>query len=177
MSRPKIGSSKSSKSLIAGEGIRALLAQANFSLFYSYRVNVSSMGYTTPFGKKTSFFNPGTSSDLNVLVDTGVTYTVLPPAMVDAIAEQFGAKWDVGEYTVDCAMRDQPGTFDFGFNNDRLIIRVRYFDFILKIQEGRCTFGLQQGTDSDAILGNTFLRGAYGELLRTVCSYSANAGC
>ncbi|CAI4220119.1 unnamed protein product [Parascedosporium putredinis] len=126
--------------------------------YVHYRVNVTSFGFTKPTGAKTAFFSR-TAAPLNVLVDTGVTYSLLPGAMVASIAEVFGAWWDVGEYKVDCALRDQAGTFDFGFNNDGLIIRVRYFDFILKLQDNTCTLGVQQGADNDAILGNTFLRG------------------
>ena len=99
---------------------------------------------------------------MNVLVDTGVTYSYLPPAMVDSIAETFGSWFESGEYKVDCALRDQPGTFNFGFNNDQLVIRVSYYDFFLKLQDNTCSLGVQQGAD-DAILGNTFLRGTYSE--------------
>ncbi|PKS05589.1 hypothetical protein jhhlp_008107 [Lomentospora prolificans] len=128
--------------------------------YVNYRVNVSSFGYTAPSGAKTSFWSPGSSAPMNVLVDTGVTYSYLPPAMVDSIAETFGSWFESGEYKVDCALRDQPGTFNFGFNNDQLVIRVSYYDFFLKLQDNTCSLGVQQGAD-DAILGNTFLRGTY----------------
>lgn len=51
---------------------------------------------------------------------------------------------------------------DFGFGG--LVIRVPPSDFLLKLQDGTCSMGAQErGSDADSILGDTFLRGAYGK--------------
>lgn len=101
---------------------------------------------------------------MNTLVDTGATYSLLPASIVDALAEELGAWREVGEWKVDCALRDRPGTVDFQFGD--VEIRVSYADFLLRIVEGSCSLGVQKregAEDGDSILGATFLRGAYGE--------------
>lgn len=132
----------------------------------SYWVNLTSISVTTPKGTSTSIYAASSRyAPLNALVDTGVTYTFLPSSIVEAVASRLGAWQEVGEWKVDCALRNAAGTVDFGFG-DSLVIRVSYADFILRPGDGTCCLGMQSregGEERDSILGDSFLRGAYGE--------------
>ncbi|KAI1421731.1 acid protease [Xylaria sp. FL1777] len=64
-----------------------------------------------------------------------------------------------GVYQVPCYHRAQDASVDFYFNT--LAIRVPLHDFILEVA-GICYLGVEQSTEDDeAILGQSFLRGAY----------------
>ncbi|KAI1305456.1 acid protease [Xylaria venustula] len=64
-----------------------------------------------------------------------------------------------GAYQVPCYQRAQDASVDFSF--DTLDIRVPLHDFILEV-DGICFLGVQQSaSDDEAILGQSFLRGAY----------------
>jgi hypothetical protein len=97
---------------------------------------------------------------LTVLIDTGSTLSYLWPPLVDIIAEQFEAWEDRGDLLVDCAFRERNGTVNFGFNRDKMVIHVRYKDFVVKNQDGTCSLGVQPAKH-DNVLGDTFIRGAY----------------
>ena len=129
-------------------------------------MNLTSISVTTPAGTSTSVYAASSGSGpLNALVDTGVTYTFLPSSVVEAVASRLGAWQEVGEWKVDCALRDATGTVDFGFG-DSLVIRVSYAEFILRPGDGTCILGMQSREGDDAgesLPRHTFLRGAYGE--------------
>lgn len=89
--------------------------------------------------------------------------------MVKQIAAQFpGAEPDGnGGYRVDCAFQRQQGTVDFEFlsTTGPVVINVAYSDFIWN-NGGRCFLGASYSSDVGIwILGDSFLRGAYGELI------------
>lgn len=132
----------------------------------SYWVNVTSISVTTPTGTSTSVYAASSRSNpINALVDTGVTYTFLPSSIVEAVASLLGAWQEVGEWKVDCALRNAAGTVDFGFG-ESLIIRVPYADFILRPGDGTCNLGMKSRegeAEGESILGDSFLRGSYGE--------------
>lgn len=124
-------------------------------------MNLTSLSLTTPTG--TTRVHRSTSAPVNALVDTGSTYSLLPAAVAEALADALGAWKEVGEWKVDCALRDVAGSVDFGFGD--VVIRVPYSDFLLKMGDS-CSMGVQggeEGSEGEAILGDTFLRGAYGE--------------
>ena len=97
-----------------------------------------------------------------MLVDTGRTFSYFYPPIVATIAQEFGAWTEGGEYMVDCATRELDGTVNFGFNNDSIVIRVRYKDFVVRNQDSTCSLGVQP-TEYDNVLGDTFIRAAYCE--------------
>ncbi|SPO03615.1 uncharacterized protein DNG_06298 [Cephalotrichum gorgonifer] len=125
-------------------------------------VNLTSVTITAPSGKLLPIYAAGRNTKpINALVDTGVTYSYLPPAVVDALAVAFGAYREVNEWKVDCAVRDMAGTVNFGFGDD-LVVHVPYSDFFLWLQDNTCTLGAQKREEEDdSMLGDTFLRGAY----------------
>ncbi len=102
-----------------------------------------------------------------VLVDTGSTLSYIRADLVAVIGQQFKAYIDEGgNYIVDCSWRDVAGTVDFGFNRGRMVINVRYKDFIYQQYPGYCMLGVQPADvgSTNYVLGDTFIRGAYCEL-------------
>ncbi len=100
------------------------------------------------------------------LIDTGSTLSYIREDLVAAIGQQFKATIDEGgNYIVDCAWRDVDGTVDFGFNRGRMVINVRYKDFIYQQYPGHCMLGVQPADvgSTNYVLGDTFIRGAYRE--------------
>ncbi|KAI0394414.1 aspartic peptidase domain-containing protein [Xylariaceae sp. FL0594] len=106
---------------------------------------------------------------LSVIVDSGTTLSLLPESLVKQLAAQFpGAEPDGKDgYTVDCALRQQPGSVDFEFLAERgkgkgkVTINVAYKDFIWD-SGGNCFLGAAYSKDVGFwILGDTFMRGVY----------------
>ena len=84
------------------------------------------------------------------------------------IGQQFQATVDSqGNYIVDCGYRNATGggTVDFGFNKGRMVINVRYKDFVYQQYPGHCMLGVQPADvgSTNYVLGDTFIRGAYCE--------------
>lgn len=103
-----------------------------------------------------------------VLIDTGSTLCYFREDLVAVIGQQFGATIDDwGNYAVDCKYQKMKGTVDFGFNRGRMVINVPYKDFIFEQAPGYCLLGAQPADvgSTSYVLGDTFIRGAYRELL------------
>jgi len=100
-----------------------------------------------------------------VILDSGTTLSYVPQSLFNAILADFpeAALQSNGAYSVPCSYATQSGSMDFGFGN--AIINVPYSQFILQLGGGSCYLGVIPSTSSIAIpiLGDTFLRGAYGE--------------
>lgn len=125
-----------------------------------YWVNMTSLGLNPPSGKKKQY----TNTTLAVFLDSGATLTLLPTALANSIAADFGAKaMDAnGFYPVDCALNNLPGTVDFAFGN--VTIQVPYNEFIRELPTGfgtQCFLGISPNEDF-VLLGDTMLRSAYG---------------
>lgn len=56
---------------------------------------------------------------------------------------------------------NQTGFVDFGFGEK--IIRVPWKEFVWFVEPGLCALGLMEGGEGTNILGDTFLRAAFGE--------------
>jgi hypothetical protein len=105
------------------------------------------------------------SLPLDVIIDSGTTLSLLPQSVVSKLAAQFpGAEPDGdGGYRVDCAFQDRDGSVDFSFVG--VTINIAYRDFIWN-SGGDCFLGAWYSGDLGVwILGDTFLRGAYGEFI------------
>jgi len=131
---------------------------------HRYWVNVTSLGVTKP-GQPSVIYTPRDSFTMPTLIDTGSTLSYIREDLVAQIGQQFGATVDniTGNYIVDCAYRDRPGTVDFGFNRGRMVINVRYKDFVYQQYPGHCMLGVQPADvgSTNYVLGDTFIRGAY----------------
>lgn len=125
-----------------------------------YWVSMNNMSLTPPNGVTKAYAN----TSMDVFFDTGATLTLLPPALADAIGKDFGAaSADAdGYYAVDCSLNDIAGTVNFAFNG--VTIKVPYSEFIRETTSGTvttCVLGIT-GSNSFVLLGDTFLRSAYG---------------
>ncbi|KAK3937813.1 acid protease [Diplogelasinospora grovesii] len=129
-----------------------------------YWVNVTSLGMTKP-GQAPVIYTPKETFNMPTLIDTGSTLSYIREDLVAQIGQQFGATIDAaGNYIVDCSYRNQTsGTVDFGFNRGRMVINVKYKDFIYQQYPGHCMLGVQPADvgSTNYVLGDTFIRGAY----------------
>ncbi|KAF5130390.1 Candidapepsin-8 [Metarhizium anisopliae] len=113
-----------------------------------------------------------TGATMPVFMDTGATLTLLPPRLANDIARQVGARalGDSGLYTVDCGLASKNGSLDFNF--DGVTIRVPYSEMVREVAglPPSCYLGIMPST-SFALLGDTFLRSAYGEFSPVCAEY------
>lgn len=117
-------------------------------------------------GEHAVIYTDRDSFSMPTLIDTGSTLSYVREDLVAQIGQQFAATVDgAGNYIVDCSYRDRDGTVDFGFNRGRMVINVRYRDFIYPQYPGRCMLGVQPADvgSTNYVLGDTFIRGAYRE--------------
>ncbi|KAL1845023.1 hypothetical protein VTK73DRAFT_1316 [Phialemonium thermophilum] len=125
-----------------------------------YLVNMTSLGWTEPGGPSHTV-TPSNFS-LNVLIDTGSSLSYLPWDAFQLLIDSVNAVHGVDNYyVVNCKYQGMNGTFDFGFNHGKMVIRVPYKEFIYSFAPDICFLGVQP-TTSTAVLGSTFLRAAYG---------------
>ena len=99
-----------------------------------------------------------------VLLDTGSTLSYFREDLVAQIGKQFSATIDIdGNYVVDCKYRTMKGSVDFGFNRGRMVVNVKFKDFIFEQYSGHCLLGVQPADvgSTNYVLGDTFIRGAY----------------
>lgn len=125
-----------------------------------YWVSMNNMSLTPPSGQTKTYAN----TSMDVFFDTGATLTLLPPDLADAIGKDFGAASadSDGYYAVDCSLADVDGTVNFAF--DGVSIQVPYKEFIRESTSSTgttCVLGIT-ASDSFVLLGDTFLRSAYG---------------
>ncbi|KAK1760239.1 aspartic peptidase domain-containing protein [Echria macrotheca] len=128
-----------------------------------YWINVTSVGITKP-GERPVAYTQHDNFTMPTLIDTGSTLSYIREDLVAVLGQQFQATVDsAGNYIVDCAYRDKPGTVDFGFNRGRMVINIRYKDFIFQQYPGHCMLGVQPADvgSTNYVLGDTFIRGAY----------------
>jgi hypothetical protein len=123
---------------------------------YRLATNLDSLGVT--INGRTSNIRVS-SSDSNVMLDSGTTLTRMHMSVARPILEELGAQNDgEGFYTTDCSNRDVDATVDFGFGDK--VIKVALSDFILELGPGQCYIGLVPTTDQQ-ILGDSVLRAGY----------------
>lgn len=128
-----------------------------------YRITLTALSHRAP-GAPLAQPLVNTALPLSVVVDSGTTLSLLPESIVQALAALFpGAQPDGnGGYTVPCAYQGRDGSVVWGFGGG-VTITVAYNDFIWH-SGGECFLGAWYTPNIDVwILGNTFLRGAYGE--------------
>ncbi len=115
-------------------------------------------------GQRPFIFTPRDTFNMPTLIDTGSTLSYFREDLVIAIGSHFNATTDaVGNYVVDCSYKNMTGTVDFGFNRGRMVINVRYKDFLYEQIPGKCLLGVQPADSGSTnyVLGDTFIRGAY----------------
>jgi hypothetical protein len=125
---------------------------------------MNSLGNTLP-GASSSKLYTGPGYALPVILDSGTTLSYIPQALFNLVLADFPQAQLQGNglYSIPCSVYSQTGTMDFGFGS--VIINVPYSEFIWQPVSGTCYLGVVPLSSSISIpiLGDTFLRGAYGE--------------
>jgi hypothetical protein len=116
---------------------------------------MTSAGITQP-GKSSRFYPPSSSNPQGqpIFLDSGSTFCNFPTSLFNNLVADFpGATFDptAEVYIVDCSLRSQAGTIDFGFGE--LTIRVPYSDFILQYSATTCVLGASETVDDIIFLG------------------------
>lgn len=124
-------------------------------------VNLNSISMTPPNNITREY----EGSSMPVFLDSGSTMTLLPRNLTATIAKDFGAEApdDNGFYRIDCGLTEMNGTLDFAF--DGLNIRVPYKEMTREVPSNppACFLGIMP-SETFTLLGDTFLRSAYGTL-------------
>ena len=118
----------------------------------------------TEAGSSTSKLYTAAGYSLPVILDSGTTLSMIPQNLFNLILADFpGAVLQGnGLYTVPCSYATESPTIDFGFGN--VIINIPYSQFIWQPVSGTCYLGvLPISANEIPILGDSFLRGAYGK--------------
>jgi hypothetical protein len=123
-----------------------------------YWVNLDSISHTSSSGRNKKWDD----TSMAVFLDTGATLTLLPPSVVETIANDLGSDGqdDGGFYSLDCSIVNEAGTVDFTF--DGVTIKVPYKEIVREFggSDRTCYLGITP-SDDYALLGDTFLRSAY----------------
>lgn len=124
-----------------------------------YWIDMNYMSLTPPSGNEKKYDN----STLAVFLDSGATLTLLPQALADAVAADFGASGtdSNGFYEVDCSLNDLNGSINFAFPG--VTITVSYKEIIRELQTSfgtMCYLGITPNDDF-VLLGDSMLRSAY----------------
>ncbi|KAI1811281.1 eukaryotic aspartyl protease [Poronia punctata] len=124
-----------------------------------YWIDMASLTLVPPSGEPVEYIN----TTMTVFLDSGSTLTLLPTELADTIAADFGAgpANELGFYTVDCDLNNQPGMLDFGFNG--VTIHVPYRELVREVLTDagvECFLGISPSTKF-SLLGDTMLRSAY----------------
>jgi hypothetical protein len=100
---------------------------------------MTSVGITKP-GATSSIVLTTTDYNQAMFPDSGATLSQLPPNLFNALISYFPTAVNAGNgvYTIDCSIRDQAGTIDFGFGPN--IVRVSYHEWFWKAGS-TCYFG------------------------------------
>lgn len=135
--------------------------------YFRYWINVTSISVTQP-GSCLSVPVTNTTFSERFLPDTGTTLTYIPEDAFYSLLTYFPDARPVPSYgyVLSCAHLYDEGYVSFGF--DGITIHVPYNQFIFRVppifadeKETICILGVVPST-SFFILGDTFLRGAYG---------------
>ena len=133
-----------------------------------YWVQLEGIKLSPPGGGKTG---PYIGLRTAVFLDSGATFTLLPPELVGAIARDFGAgeEDEEGLYPVGCGLVGMEGSLDFEFAG--VVVIVPYGEIIRELRSPpRCYPGIG-ASEEFVIWGDTFLRSAYGMLPLTLSPF------
>ena len=100
---------------------------------------MTSVGITQP-GSTASTILTSPNYEQAMFPDSGSTLSQLPPDLFDALISFFPSAKNVGEgiYTIDCSIRNQAGTIDFGFGSTT--VHVAYHEWFWEA-DSTCYFG------------------------------------
>lgn len=132
-------------------------------------MSMTSVGATKPGSTVSTTFFTGNQP---VFLDSGTTLCYLPAAIMAPVIKATGATHHQpgsSQYVVPCSMMNQPGSIEFGFGN--LTISIPYKQFLWQagtdgFGDVVCVLGVMESdpVQKAFVLGDTFLRSAFGEL-------------
>lgn len=132
----------------------------NEQAYNSLRVSLKSVGMTP----ETNSSNTYDTDNLEVLLDSGTTYSLFRLDVADKIAKTISPEAEYNEdgfFTVNCSLMHLAGTIDFNFGKKTIKVplaaMIRYTD-VNDSNEMICGLTIQNGSDN--ILGDNFLRSA-----------------
>ncbi|KAK9235966.1 aspartic peptidase domain-containing protein [Lipomyces kononenkoae] len=115
----------------------------------------------------------GAGTELQVVLDSGTTYGILPQSIVSSMVQAIGSgqySSDYGLYTLDCSLESSSATINLTFNN-AATLQVGLKQLVVPIEytsQGNtvCALGVQPVSDSvgsgyQYLLGDAFLRSGY----------------
>jgi len=134
--------------------------QAGEEGLWRYWIQLDSIGITKPGSGGSS---PYSGSSTAIVLDSGSSYSYLPDAVMTKLASDFGSSVaSDGSVAVQCSTATQSGTIDFTFSG--LTIKVPYKEFVRQLDANTCELAANPvGSDGTPILGDSFLRSAYGK--------------
>ena len=125
---------------------------------------MTSVGITKPGAAPKTYSGISNPAGQPVFLDSGGTLSRLPTALFNAILADFPTATadpaGSGIYEVPCSVAAQDGTMDFRFGNT--VVHVPFHEFIWQAGTNLCALGVV-ADDSSFVLGDTFLRAAYGK--------------
>ncbi|KAK9383495.1 aspartic peptidase domain-containing protein [Kockiozyma suomiensis] len=147
------------------------------SIYAQFLVSVTGMTYNTSAGKTTALID----EDINVVLDSGTTYAVLPARTTASIVDAIGSGEyddDYGLYILDCSYQDSSDSVVLSFNDGGANLSVPLTELVVPLEynsEGStlCALGIQAYSDDTSssssaditsetyILGDAFLRAGY----------------
>ncbi|KAL5116659.1 hypothetical protein ACEQ8H_005408 [Pleosporales sp. CAS-2024a] len=113
-------------------------------------------------GQNGSLFS---SQNVPVLLDSGSSLMYLPNAVAQQLFTKYKARYDSNQQAayVDCDLANQEGSLDFDFSGVRISVPLNELVIVAAVSRGQpiCILGVAPAGNSDAVLGDTFLRSAY----------------
>ena len=112
---------------------------------------MTSVGITQPGATASTILTTSTYNQA-MFPDSGATLSQLPPNLFAALISYFPTAVNDGSgaYTIDCSIRDQAGTIDFGFGPN--IIHVSYHEWFWN-NGATCYFGGVSNPDTWSLGG------------------------
>lgn len=128
-----------------------------------FLITLTNVIVNTPNSTLCTVIGLSSSFPLNVVLDSGTSFTWLPTSIFMSIVEAMGASLiDDGYAAIDCEFRFAAGYLSFIFSGAQII--VPYHEIIVVVSnmnEQLCLIGILADDSGCGILGDTFLRSAY----------------
>jgi len=135
--------------------------------FSSFIVELTSLQAHSSSGSDTL---PSSSYPVDVVLDSGTTYSYIPQELAEEVWREVGAQY-ISQHeiaAIPCGMASSSGYFTFGFGGEGgPSIKVGMDELVIVPPSGGyndndiCPFGIQNSTAKPYLLGDTFLRSAY----------------
>ncbi|KAK9372032.1 aspartic peptidase domain-containing protein [Lipomyces chichibuensis] len=143
------------------------------STYGPFLLSLTDVVYVSAFSSTTILSSSQGGNAINVILDSGTTYGILPESMVSAIVQAIGSgqySEDYGLYLLDCSLQSSSATVNLTFNNaatlavglKQLVVPIEYNSQGSTV----CALGVQPVSSASAnslqyLLGDAFLRSGY----------------